>query len=440
MTWILRCLACLVLVSGAVFAQEQPDPEANAAAGQAAQAQIEVQFEKTETVPGQPLTLRLTVFVPTFMPDPPIWPDFESANLLVQLPKKASTATSKTVGGETWSGITRRYQITPLVPGTFTLPASDVQVRYQAESGSDVIEESLAVPEITLTGVMPEGAESLDPFVAANGLKLSQKVEGTPEDLKAGDSFTRVVTAEIDGVTPMFLPSLVSEEAPGGLRAYPETPQVEEKEDRGLLSGLRTETVVYVAEGGVDGVLPEITLRWYNLKTQSLEEATLPEIAVKASAPLVAVGPEGRDYTRLIAWVGVAALLLVLAFAARIWLAEPLAAYLAARRQRHVASARYAWKRLQGAVKQQDLLQTQEAFALWRARVVGVDPAAEAAVTEAFFALGRGRYGRETSSQAVADWRALEQKLHALHGTARYPLRNETAALKALNPVATQLK
>ena len=31
-------------------------------------------FEDTVTVPGQPLSLRLTVLVPTFMPKPPVWP------------------------------------------------------------------------------------------------------------------------------------------------------------------------------------------------------------------------------------------------------------------------------------------------------------------------------------------------------------------------------
>jgi hypothetical protein len=142
------------------------------------QPRLEVTFEENETVPGQPLTLRLTVLVPTFMPDPPVWPDFETPNLMVRLPSKASSSTSKSIGGETWSGISRRYQITPVVPGTFEIPAGAVKVRYRSLEGSDVLEATLPVPSQTVTGVVPEGAEGMDPFMAAEKLTLTQTVEG----------------------------------------------------------------------------------------------------------------------------------------------------------------------------------------------------------------------------------------------------------------------
>ncbi|MCP4818083.1 MAG: hypothetical protein GY883_02770, partial [Shimia sp.] len=70
---------------------------------------LEITFEERETIPGQPLTLRLTVFVPTFMPKPPVWPSFETPNLRIRLPERSTSPTSRTINGGTWSGVSRRY-------------------------------------------------------------------------------------------------------------------------------------------------------------------------------------------------------------------------------------------------------------------------------------------------------------------------------------------
>ena len=54
---------------------------------------------------------------------------------------------------------------------------------------------SVATEPIALTGVIPAGAEGLDPFIAAQSLELNQAIEGTPDKMVAGDSVTRRVVA-----------------------------------------------------------------------------------------------------------------------------------------------------------------------------------------------------------------------------------------------------
>ncbi|WP_258087679.1 hypothetical protein, partial [Xenorhabdus bovienii] len=66
----------------------------------------------------------------------------------------------------------------------------------------------LPIEALDVTGVLPEGAEDLSPFVAATKLTLKQDIEGTTEDMDAGQSFSRVLTAEVDGLSPYFLPTL----------------------------------------------------------------------------------------------------------------------------------------------------------------------------------------------------------------------------------------
>ena len=89
---------------------DQPDARAPAGAGTSDvpardQPVLRVAIEETETIPGQPINLRMTVLVPTFMPKPPVWPSFEAPNLLVRIPPRGGGPTSERIGGQTWSGV-----------------------------------------------------------------------------------------------------------------------------------------------------------------------------------------------------------------------------------------------------------------------------------------------------------------------------------------------
>ena len=46
---------------------------------------VEVDCEENTTIPGQPLSLRVPVLVPTWLPKPVVFPSLEAPNILVQL-------------------------------------------------------------------------------------------------------------------------------------------------------------------------------------------------------------------------------------------------------------------------------------------------------------------------------------------------------------------
>ncbi|MDA5558446.1 hypothetical protein [Shimia sp. MMG029] len=426
MRFVLKVLSVWLIWAGLALAQDAP--------------KLDVVFEETETIPGQPLTLRLTVLVPTFMPEPPVWPDLESPNLMVRLPEKASSPTSKTVNGETWSGISRRYQITPMVPGSFVIAPGVVRVTYQGDAGG-VQQADLPVPEISVVGTLPEGAEGLDPFLAAQSLTLSQNIEGEAESLAAGGSLTRVVQAEIKGVSPLFIPPLTPEQAPDGLRAYPESPVVEEKDDRGILSGTRSEKTVYVAEAAVDGVLPAMTLKWYNLKTKSVEEATLPEVAVHADAPAgggLLPGADTRPGLDL-RLIGIGAVLLLGLLGAWSVRGRILRGFWRLQSQWR-ASEIYAWHAVKDSVRRHDLSGSRTAFSVWRGRMNGYAVPQEEAVETALLALGSGLFGTQTAADQPAHWRELNAALKDLRRALHKGRRVRHLALAALNPVSAARK
>ncbi len=395
---------------------------------------LEVQFEETQTVPGQPLTLRLTILVPTFMPEPPLWPDLEAANVMVRLPEKATSPTSKQVGGETWSGVTRRYQVTPIVPGTFELPAGNVRVRYRALEGSDTLEALLPVPSVVVTGIVPEGAEGLDPFVAAQKLTLRQTIEGELDSLSPGDSFTRIVEAQIDGASPMFLPSLLSEPPIEGLRGYPESPEIEEKDNRGLLTGIRREKTVYLVEGGVDATLPEVTLSWFNLKTGKVEVATVEAVSVTAKAPKETTVGTGPDRSLLIWWaIRIFFAVAVVASYMR-WLAPWVKKGRQYIRSQWENSATFAYGQVKRAVRERDLRATKMACSTWDARIGWRDPDVELAISQAFLDVGAARFSKQPTSSENDGWRRLQALFHSKRQKTRYRQRSTSPDLPALNP------
>ena len=126
---------------------------------------------------------------------------------------------SERVGAETWSGVSRRWRIAPMIPGDIPVPAQAVRVTWSDPDGGEDLTADLPVDAVTFRGVVPEGAEGLDPFIAASGLRLERRVEpagdaaGADPDapgqgMAPGDSVTVTLTATVEGVSPIFLPAL----------------------------------------------------------------------------------------------------------------------------------------------------------------------------------------------------------------------------------------
>ncbi len=253
---------------------------------------LTTELAETETTAGQPLILRVTVLVPTFLPKPPVFPSFEVPNVIVRLPERASGPVSERRGGETWSGVRRSYRLYPMVPGEFEIPAQPVRITYADPETNDPVTVDLASEPIRFTATVPAGAEGLDPFIAATALTLEQTIDGTPERMKVGDALTRTVTAEVSGLSPIFLPALIPAAQIDGLAVYPSEPVVTEREDRGVLSGTRIETVTYVPEAGGEYALPGLSLSWFDLDSEAVQTAEIPPIAFSVEA-----GPAGGAET-----------------------------------------------------------------------------------------------------------------------------------------------
>ncbi len=370
---------------------------------------VETELDKSEVVPGQYVTLRVTVLVPTWLPRPVEFPSMEAPNLRVRLPERSTGPTSRTIDGVEWSGVSRSYLISPMVAGTFDIPAQNIPVTYAIPGSSDAAHANLQTQPVRITGVVPQGAEGLDPFIAVDSLKLTQEVSQPTTGLQPGQSVKRTVTTQIEGASPIVLPRLMPEVQIDGIAVYPDEPSVSEDDNRGVLSGTRSETATLMAEGGTTGRVPGIELRWFNLKSGTIETATLDGFDISVEGPPVS-RPAPERSTLMLAAAGLAAIvgLAVLAFPIR-WVWPRAASAYHSRQVRRLASKAWEERVLLKAIRKHDYPATLRAVDDWASRPPVADPAQIAPIYQALTGIGRSIYGRTKWRPSSGEWRTVSE-------------------------------
>ncbi len=394
------------------------------------QAVLDVSFPETEAVPGQPLELRLTVLVPTYLPTPPVWPGLEAPNLLVRLPERATNPRSEQVDGETWSGVSRLYRISPMVPGSFSIPPQDVTVTYADPDTNEPVKATLTTPPLGFSGILPPGADNLDPFIAATSLELEQTVDGIPGEMKPGDSITRTLVATVSGTSPMFLPNMLTPDPVDGVAAYPDEPVMAETNYDGVAGGTRKESITYVAEGGGTG--EAVTIEWYNLSSETVETASVEGVSISVVGPPAKTAAEPRNW-RLLAITGVAGLAALVSLMVLFRkLRGPLSRFVREHREARLASEQHAWRELRKVVASRNNSALRPAMDVWAVRVSGTDPRQFQDVQNALMAIGAAKYGRNGTGSGQDPWRMLDSALSAVRDAAHHRTR-AADALPALN-------
>ena len=264
----MRALAFAIvafLTSGIVLAQEQPV--------------VRVQVKPESVIVGEAAELTVTVLVPTWFTRPPVYPTFELANAMTRLPADSSFPIRERVGNASWSGIVRTYEIYPLFGASYRMAGQTMKITF-ANPGSDPISVDVEVPEVVLRGVVPQGAESLDPYIAGSSLELALDVEGQPDELEAGDAIVLTYRAELDGLPAIFLPPLAPALEFAGVSTYRDMPDVQDGD-----TASRTEKVTLVFDAGGEFAIPGMELRFWNTGSQAIETATTDGLLVSVDGP-----------------------------------------------------------------------------------------------------------------------------------------------------------
>jgi len=312
---------------------------------------------------GESVELKVTVLVPTWFTRPSIYPSFELANAITRLPADSSFSMRERIGNDSWSAIVRTYEITPLFGANYRLSGQSISISY-ANPGSDPVTVDIEVPEVFFFGSVPAGAEALDPYVAGRGLNLSLGVEGEIADLQVGDALVLTYSADLDGLPAIFLPPLAPTMAFDGVSVYADSPVVADK-----ATARRSEKLTLVFDAGGEFVIPGLTLSFWNTETESTDIAAVEGFTITvAGLPKAPIDSEAAAGKRWIPWASVAAGLMLLAYLT--YALGPVAAgrYRAALKQRR-RSERYAFTKLQAALRANNAEEAYRAMLTWLARL-----------------------------------------------------------------------
>ncbi len=324
----------LLLVS--VFGQAAQSPEAPV---------VRIEVHPETMMVGEGAEIRVTVLGPTWFPMPPVFPSFEVPNAIVRLPPDRSGPTSAQVNGARWSGVTRVYEVFPLMSATYRLGGGTMKATV-ADPGAESQVFEVAVPEVTLKAEVPAGAEAVNPYLAGTGFRLWRELEGEVDNLESGDALVVRYLAELDGMPAIFLPPLTPQIGSEIVAVYADEPDLSE-------AGVsrRSERTTLVMKYGGTFTLPAVTLQWWNRTTNRVEDVSIAELVLSVNGP--AIPTAGVEAGRPVDWRLVIPALLLLS--ATVYLAARylplLRRRLVERRKRHLDSEQYAFARFQKACR-----------------------------------------------------------------------------------------
>ena len=191
----------------------------------------------------------------------------------------------KDINGLRHGVIELRYAIYPQHSGQLTIPAQvfsatlvDAQPAKDVESQVPKSGKLMRVSSVELPlTVKPKPATypADVPWLPARSLTLSESWNPEPDHTQVGDSLTRSLILEAEGLASSQLPPLPATDV-NGLRRYPDQPVlVNQNSERGLIGRREDrEALVPVQRGNVE--LPAVDVVWWNTFEDHLEHSSLP--------------------------------------------------------------------------------------------------------------------------------------------------------------------
>ena len=128
-------------------------------------------------------------------------------------------------------------------------------------------------------------------WFGADNVALKGEWSSNPAKLSLGEPITWTLTVRAAGVLGNQIPD-IQLNLPAGLKGYPDKPQVwnEPKED-GFI-GYKQIKVVLIPSIDGEMTIPEISLKWWDLKEDKAKEAILPATDIQVGDGLIAIAPQ----------------------------------------------------------------------------------------------------------------------------------------------------
>jgi len=214
--------------------------------------------------------------------------DLEIKDALVEQLGEDTTYRTQ-INGVEYGVLERKYAIFPQQSGLFTIApltlttevVSGRQPRFNGFFNRQISEtRRVSSNAVTLNvSAVPQGFTGSN-WLSAESLRLSETWSDDSLQSRVGEPLTRTLKLVAKGTSVGQLPELGGKVAIDGLKSYPDQPALnEEKQNDGLVA-IREEKIAYIPSQAGDYTLPEVSIAWFNTKTQKTEIARLPAVTL----------------------------------------------------------------------------------------------------------------------------------------------------------------
>ena len=222
-------------------------------------------------------------------------PEFGGAEVLIEVAGEERSYDAL-LNGRTYNVVERVYAIFPQESGEVTISPARFEARVLRDgriTGRKVFQSDahtisvLSIPEPPVD--FPDAA-----WLPAKDLQLLDNWSRQPDDLKAGEPITRVITISALGQLETQIPA-IDPPTVSGVNVYPDRPELARKIEPGGIRGVRKDQYAIIGvEAGVM-TLPPLRLPWWDVEAGEWKVAELPERSVSIlptrDAPVVESAP-----------------------------------------------------------------------------------------------------------------------------------------------------
>lgn len=131
-------------------------------------------------------------------------------------------------------------------------------------------------------------------WLPSRSLQLAEAWPQNPPQFIVGEPVTRTLSVVAEGLTSAQLP-VIDVTVPPSIKQYPDQPVHEDKETHQGITGLRVEKVALIPSQPGRLTLPAIEIPWWNMHTNAMEIAMLPEQSILVEPGVGVTGGGGNQ-------------------------------------------------------------------------------------------------------------------------------------------------
>ena len=276
--------------------------------------------------------------------------------------------------GSQWQGLRYSLLFYPQRAGRLEIPSFEVRFGARAGFGSEPAAFGFPTPGLTVESRLPPGTDASGLLVTTRAFTMeaswTPRLDGEgPAQLQVGDAVTLRIERSASDVPGMVFAPL-PQWSLGGLGVYPEPAQVNDRVNRGDLTGVRVDSVTFICEREGRFTLPELRFQWWDPDREILSEKVIAaQVLEVAPSPAFASGDSGANAPGFsmerLAW------LLGLALAAVLLgprMVRRFAAVRKIRREHREAGEAWAFAQVKKACDSASAAEAYNAVTVWLAR------------------------------------------------------------------------